>query len=139
MAKFGGDNVTHLSTEVARERGRKGGIQSGIARKQKRAMREALQVLLDMKMDTGKATDLDSIKSYADAKGKNVTVQDAILLRQVQKAIKGDTRAAEYIRDTSGNKPTNETKTNVAFDDGFLEAITGTAETDWSEDSVPLD
>ena len=34
-----------------------------------------------------------------------MTVQDAILIKQVQKAMKGDTKAAEFIRDLSGNKP----------------------------------
>ena len=40
-------------------------------------------------------------------KGKNISVQDAIVISIVQKAMKGDVRAAEYIRDTTGQKPTD--------------------------------
>lgn len=137
--KFGEGNIYRPTPEEARERGRKGGIASGVARQKKKAMKETLETILSLKTENGKAVDLETVKSLASLQGKNLTVQEAILLRQVQKSMKGDTKAAEYVRDTSGNKPTTETKTNVAFDDGFLEAISGTAETDWSEDSVPLD
>ena len=42
-------------------------------------------------------------------KGHNCTNQDAILLVQTYKAIvKGDTKAAEFMRDTSGNKPSEK-------------------------------
>ena len=57
-----------------------------------------------MPLKSGKATDLDEIKNIAALKGKNITVQEAIMLAQIQKAMKGDTKAAEYVRDTSGNK-----------------------------------
>lgn len=139
MTKFGEGNIKRLTPEEARERGRNGGIASGKAKRKKKAMKETLEVLLSLNMENGDAVDLEKLQSFAGIRGENVNVQEAILLKQIMKAIKGDTRAAEYIRDTSGNKPTTETKTNVAFDDGFLEAISGTAETDWSEDSVPLD
>ena len=58
-----------------------------------------------MPMKNGKSADVDSIRSFAALKGKNINVQEAILIAQVQKAMKGDTRAAEYVRDTIGQKP----------------------------------
>ena len=60
--------------------------------------------------------------------GKNITVQDAIILKQAQKALKGDIRAAEFIRDTSGNRPTNEQRMDVAVDNGFIEALNAAVE-----------
>ena len=36
--------------------------------------------------------------------GDNITYQEAILIAQVLKAASGDTQAANFIRDTSGNK-----------------------------------
>ena len=36
--------------------------------------------------------------------GDNITYQEAILIAQILKAANGDTQAATYIRDTSGNK-----------------------------------
>ena len=87
-----------------REIARKGGTASGEKRREKKAMKETLETLLKMPLKSGKATDLDEIKNIAALKGKNITVQEAIMLAQIQKAMKGDTKAAEYVRDTSGNK-----------------------------------
>lgn len=42
------------------------------------------------------------IKSLADAKGKNISVQDALLLAQVARGLKGDARAFELIANISG-------------------------------------
>ena len=83
----------------------KGGIASGKARREKKAMKETLASLLSMPLKDGKSADIDAIKNLAAVKGKNITVQEAIMLAQIQKAMKGDTRAAEFIRDSSGNKP----------------------------------
>lgn len=93
------------SKDEARKRGRAGGIASGKARREKKLMRETLDMLLSMPIKNGKSADVDSIRSFAALKGKNINVQEAILIAQVQKAMKGDTRAAEYVRDTIGQKP----------------------------------
>ncbi len=88
-----------LSKEEAKKMGSKGGKASVAARRRKKAMRETMSEVLSMAMQNGDITDIEDIKSMADLKGKNVTVQDVIILAQVKKALKGDTRAAEYIRD----------------------------------------
>ncbi len=93
------------SKEEAKKRGRAGGIASGKARREKKAMRETLDILLSMPMKDGASADVESIRSFASIKGKNISVQEAILIAQVQKAMKGDTKAAEYVRDTIGQKP----------------------------------
>lgn len=97
-----------LTSEELRERATKGGIASGKARREKKAMKETLATLLSMPLKDGAAADVEEIKSIAAINGKNITVQEAIMLAQIKKAIKGDTRAAEYIRDTSGNKVKEE-------------------------------
>ena len=94
-----------LTSEELRERARAGGIASGKARREKKAMRETLDILLSMPMKDGAYADVESIQSFASIKGKNISVQEAILIAQVQKAMKGDTKAAEYVRDTIGQKP----------------------------------
>lgn len=99
------DNLITPSTEEARERGRKGGIASGKARREKKLMRETLDNLLSMPLKDGELADVDDIRSFAAIKGKNISVQEAIMIAQVQKAMKGDTKAAEYVRDTIGQKP----------------------------------
>ena len=82
----------------------KGGIASGRARREKKAMKDTLATLLSMPLKNGVADDIEEIQSIAALNGKNITVQEAIMLAQIKKAVKGDTRAAEFVRDSSGNK-----------------------------------
>ena len=102
MQKSGFSNMT---PEERKANGRKGGLASVKKRREKKAMKENLEALLSMSLKSGKLADVETIKNFAALNGKNVSVQDAILIKQIQKAMKGDTRAAEFIRDLSGNKP----------------------------------
>lgn len=97
-------NLKILSPTEARKNGRKGGIASGKARRERKAMKDTLASLLSMPLNSGKTADVDEIKHFAALQDQNITVQEAIMLAQIQLAIAGDTKAAEYVRDTSGNK-----------------------------------
>ncbi len=99
---------SNQNREEAKKNGRKGGIASGKARREKKLFRETLETILSMSLNQGKDVSVDDIKNFASIKGKNISVQDAILIAQIQKAMKGDTRAAEYVRDTIGENPTNK-------------------------------
>lgn len=102
MAK---SEFANMTPEERKANGRKGGLASVKKRREKKAMKENLEALLSMSLKSGKLADVETIKNFAALNGKNVSVQDAILIKQIQKAMKGDTRAAEFIRDLSGNKP----------------------------------
>ncbi len=91
---------------------RKAGIASGKARREKKLFRETLETLLSMPMKDGKEVPVDKIQNFANIKGQNISVQEAILISQIQKAMKGDTRAAEYVRDTIGQKPSDNVVLN---------------------------
>ena len=88
-------NLTPFTSEQSRDEavknGRKGGIASGEARRNKRDIRMALEALLE--------------KEYKDKSGNVMTGVEAIALKQMEKAMKGDTRAFEVVRDTVGQKP----------------------------------
>ena len=103
--KKGNPETQFKSGRQAVEAGRRGGIASGKAQKEKKALRETLEWLLNLPIKDGKATDTDKIKNIAQVKGKNITMQEAIMLSMLQKAARGDVRAAEFIRDTIGQKP----------------------------------
>ena len=105
-----------MTPEQRRENGRKGGIASGEAKRAKKQMKERLEVLLELSMKAGKSTDIESIKNFAALKGKNITVQDAMLIAQIQKALKGDTNAAVFVRDTAGQNPTQKVEAEVDMD-----------------------
>lgn len=69
----------------------KGGIASGEARRRKRDIRRAMEALLE--------------KEFADKSGKMISGAEAIAIKQMEKALKGDPRAFELVRDTAGQKP----------------------------------
>lgn len=130
----GKDNLVPVRSEAeAREKGKAGGIASGKARREKKALRDTLNDLLSLPLQSTKAANLDAIKSLAALKGKNISVQEAIMLAQIQKAMKGDTRAAEYIRDTIGQKPGLDIAFDDFEDDGFMDALREGAKV-WDEE-----
>lgn len=102
-----------MTPEQRRENGRKGGIASGEAKRKKKAMRETLDVLLSMRMKNGKFADIESITSFAALKGKNISVQEAMIISMLQRAMKGDVKAAEWVRDTAGQKPVDNMNMNM--------------------------
>lgn len=93
-----------MTPEQRSECGRKGAMASKEAKRKKKYMKEVLDVLLDMPLKKGKHNDVEDIRNFAAIKGKNLNVQEAIMIAQVQKALKGDTNAIQFIRDTIGQK-----------------------------------
>lgn len=110
------NEFNYKTPEERRELGRKGGIASGEAKRAKKAMRERLEILLELPMKAGREADLETIKNFAALKGKNITVQDAMMIAQIQKALKGDTTAAAFVRDTAGQNPATKIEADVDMD-----------------------
>ncbi len=111
-----------------REIARKGGKASGVARREKKALKTTLEALLTMPIEDGKLEDVDKIKSLASLDGKNISVQEAIALKALQKALSGDIKAFKAIADIM-NAGTNEGDTTEP--DGFIESIEEAAKTVW--------
>ena len=97
--------MSERSKEEVREIAARGGKISGESRRRKKAMKETLDILLGLKLKGGKECDIDNVKSWDAMKDKNITVEQAIVVKQIQKALKGDLNAAAFIRDTSGQQP----------------------------------
>lgn len=68
----------------------KGGKASGEARRRKRDIRAAMEALLE--------------KNYKTSMGE-LSGAEAISLKQMEKALKGDPKAFELVRDSAGQKP----------------------------------
>lgn len=94
-----------LTEGEQREIASKGGKASAKARRAKRDMKESLEILFSMAVKQGNVTDIDTIKDFASLKDENITVEQAMLIAQIQKALKGDTQALAFLRDTAGQKP----------------------------------
>ena len=99
----------------------KGGKASVEARRRKKDMKERLEILLSMPITKGKEADVEKIKGFGELKGKNITVEDAILVAMIQKALKGDVSASNFIRDTSGQKVAEKVEINTNVDDTVRE------------------
>ena len=86
----------------------KGGQNSAKVRKEKKLMQQRATSLLEMSLHKGKKADIENVGNLDDLINKNISVSDAILLKQIAKALKGDTTAAAFLRDTAGQKPVDK-------------------------------
>lgn len=82
--------VTERTPEERKALAKKAGIASGAARRRKRTFKEEFIAFLE-----------------------NGDTQEKITLAQIQKALEGDTRAFETIRDTIGEKPVDKIEAEV--------------------------
>lgn len=88
------ENLRPGEYQLTQEEQKKGGIASGEARRKKRDIRLALEMLLE--------------KEFKDRSGNTISGAEAIAAKQFEKAMKGDTKAFEVVRDTVGQKPTDK-------------------------------
>lgn len=79
---------SNQSREEAKKNGRKGGIKSGVVRRARKTLKEELLLLLE-----------------------SDNTQNKISLALIQKALKGNIKAFEVIRDTIGEKQSDKIKT----------------------------
>ena len=93
-------NLKVLTSEEARSLGKKGGIKSGVIRRFKRDLQKLTLTLLEKKVSM---KDLKSKIDKLHFKGLNNA--EALILAMINKAINGDTQAAIFIRDISGQNP----------------------------------
>ena len=80
----------------------KGGQNSAEARRRKRDIRLALEALLE--------------KEITDRNGNVMSTAEAIAIKQIEKALKGDTKAFEVVRDSAGQKPSDKVELTVSDD-----------------------
>ena len=110
MAK---NEFAKMTPEERSKWGKIGAEKSIEVRRKRKEMRETLDVLLKMPMKKGKVYTAEDIKCFADLKGKNITIDQAMMICLVQKALKGDLNAIAMIRDTVGEKPAEKIEANV--------------------------
>ena len=105
--------------EEQKEIAKKGGQASGQTRRKRKTFREVFTTLLPMDINSDKITEIaDVIKDI----NPQMTAEQAIAMAQIYKAIKGDTHAAEFVRDTVGDKPKEEIKQTITGFDKFFKA-----------------
>lgn len=98
--------TSEQSREEAVKNGKKGGIASGESRRRKKTLKDLMNSVATMPLQDGKLTDIDQIKSLASAKGKNITVEEAFVLKLTQKALSGDYKAMRLWVELMGEEST---------------------------------
>ena len=96
-------NLKSNSERTPKERkdlARKAGKKSGEARRAKKTMREMLEMLLEKQIEN------------PGEKGKKQTTLEAISVSLIQKALQGNVKAFEVLRDTIGQKPIEKVEVN---------------------------
>lgn len=99
-----------FTKENAAEMGRRAGIASGKAKRNKALLKDCLDILLEKKIET--------------KDGKKITGAEATAAALFKKALAGDTRAFEVLRDSVGQKmpdKVEQTNTNITVDFGDLD------------------
>lgn len=92
--------MNERTKEEQRKIARQGGIASGKARRERKTLKEELLILLS-KGDT----------------------QEKISLALLQKAMNGDTKAFEVIRDSIGEKPVEKVENTITYESTLKEMI----------------
>ena len=90
------------TTSEARKRGKAGGIRSGQVRAERKTLKEELLLLLSQG-----------------------NTHEKIRLALIQKALNGDTKAFEVIRDSIGEKPVDKVQATVSNYEDTLRAVDG--------------
>lgn len=91
--------ILERSTDEAREMGKKGGIASGRARRKKADFRKLLEAALSMRHDVN---------------GQEMTVAEGMTIAIIERALSGDCKAWELVRDTMGQKPVEKKETAIS-------------------------
>ena len=120
LAKIGAKTRFKAGKKQA-EIARQGAIASTAVRREKRTMREIAEIILSKDVTTS-----DGV----------VTGKYAVLAKVIDKALKGDLQAATFIRDTSGEKPTEKTQTELTLTQALVEFVDGKSD-DKNSGEVP--
>lgn len=106
-----------------REQTRRAGQKSGEARRRKRAFREIAEVLGNIAICDGDVSDIESIQKLGEMKGANLSVKEAMLWQQIQKALNGDTKAFEVVMGVLGEQPTDKVEIQVQQNKDSLDKL----------------
>jgi hypothetical protein len=89
-----------LTSEKAREIGQKGAAASVISRRRRKAMREVMNNIMTCDVSD------ETLRGMLAAAGIEPTNENAIPFAMINRAARGDVEAARFVRDTLGEKPT---------------------------------
>ena len=123
-----------------REIASKGGKASGRKRRQKAQWKEQAQALLELSMKdpkkAGRVKSFDKLRSLDDLEKTNITAGDGVMAALLANAIHGDRQSAQLLFTLAGamdQERSAGSESEGREDDGFLDALNGTAAADWED------
>ena len=119
-----GNTFEKMTPEQRAENGRKGGLTKGENFKKRKLLKETLEIFLQMPVRKGKVTDCESVRAFAELKGKNVTVDQALMLTLVNKSLHGDLNAMNMLIGMIGEKPSDNLVVDAMISKNPLQDLT---------------
>lgn len=110
------------NSEEARERGRLGGLKSGEVRRQRKKLKDTLDLLLTLPPGLSEHKDILMALGINEEECNNQTL---IAVAMIQAAASGDVKAATWLRDTVGEKPTDKVQADVYTTSPIDETLAG--------------
>lgn len=102
------ENLKSFTKENAAEMGRRGGLKAQVTIRKKKKLRDCLKLILELPPNEKQKEALARMGVVDEEMSNQMVMASAMFVR----ATKGDVRAAEYIRDLTGQQP--ETKLDKA-------------------------
>lgn len=96
-------NLRPSEYKLSQEEAKKGGINSGKARRRKADFIKTAKAILDCTLSEQNQKIIKS--QYPELEDSEINYRTMILLKQMEKALKGDINSAKFIVDTTGEKP----------------------------------
>lgn len=101
--------------KAASEAGKKGIVITNQIRRKRRLLKDAAQQILSADISKLPVPEMEDIRLALHVLGvEDITGADALMLAQYIRAAKGDTEAARFVRDTSGEKPSVSVDVNAS-------------------------
>lgn len=105
------DNLIPQAHKLTVEEQSKGGIASGKARRKKADFIKTAKAILDCTLSDQNTKIIKS--QYPELADEEINYRTMILLKQMEKALKGDINSAKLIIDTTGEKPKDNIEAEV--------------------------
>ena len=122
-------NLRRLTSEQAREIGSKGGKASAESKKQKKTMQEMAQYILTCPLNAQGIARMK--RAGCNVEENNPTMLTAMIVGQINSAINGNQKSAEFIKDLIDNKAEQGASAQSfieALNDKAIEVDDGTVE-----------
>jgi hypothetical protein len=116
--------ITERDPEEAKRICAKGAAAARAIQKKRRTMKESLDLILSLPAKDLAKENLpaETIAKFEEA-GIEIDYGTLITAKMAEQSRKGDIKAAQFVRDTSGEMPTNKQEITATITDGDMELI----------------